>query len=97
MLEAANDYSFETGYEAEADKEHHYTVVSHYKGLHGYLPDEDGYRTVFFSYGKDVQAKTIDKMCITDILPTMLAWLGITPDADMDGKAVKGVWKETDA
>lgn len=97
VLEAANGYSFETGYEAEADKEHHYTVVSHYKGLHGYLPDEDGYRTVFFSYGKDVRAKTIDKMCITDILPTMLTWLGITPDADMDGKAVKGVWKETDA
>lgn len=95
VLEAADNYSMESGYEREADKEHDYTVVSHYKGLHGYLPDENGYRTVFFCYGKDVQAKTIDKMCITDILPTMLKWLGIQPDSDMDGKAVDGIWKES--
>lgn len=94
VLEAEDGYSFESGYELRALDEENRTIISEYKGLHGYYPDAEGYRTMFFSFGQDVAAGRIEKMSIIDILPTMLEWFGIEPDADMDGRAVEGVWKE---
>lgn len=94
VLEAEDGYSFESGYEVRALGEEHCTIISEYKGLHGYDPEADGYHTMFFCYGNDVAAKEIDQMRIIDILPTVLKWYGIEPDQNMDGKAVEGIWKE---
>lgn len=93
VLEAADGYSFESGYEAKALEEPFRTVESHYKGLHGYLPDTDGYRTMFFCYGQDVAPVRIEQMGIIDILPTLLSWMDIKGDENMDGKEVSQVWK----
>ena len=43
-------------------------------------------------YGQDVAPQQIPKMCITDILPSVLEWMQI-PFGNMDGKAVPGLWK----
>lgn len=94
VLEAEEGYSFESGYDEKALETEDRTIDSHYKGLHGYLPDEDGYRTMFFCYGQDVAAGEIETMGIIDILPTMLSWLGLKGDPHMDGKAVTQVWKQ---
>lgn len=94
VLEADDGYSFESGWADEALADESRTIENHYKGLHGYLPDEKGYRTMFFCYGQDVAAGEIERMGIIDILPTMLSWLGIPGDPDMDGKAVEQVWKK---
>ncbi len=93
VLEAEDGYSFESGYEKQALEQENRTVKSHYRGLHGYLPDQDGYRTMFFSYGQDVAACQIPSMGIIDILPSMLCWLGIEADPDMDGRAIDQIWK----
>ncbi len=93
VLEAAGGYSFESGYEAKALEDPFRTMESHYKGLHGYLPDTDGYRTMFFCYGQDVAPVRIERMGIIDILPTLLSWMDMKGDENMDGKAVGQVWK----
>lgn len=93
VLEAEDGYSFESGYEKKALGQENRTIESHYKGLHGYFPDQEGYRTMFFCYGQDVAACEIDTMGIIDILPTMLAWMELEGEPDMDGKAVRQIWK----
>lgn len=94
VLEAADGYSFESGYEERALSREDRTVESHYRGLHGYLPDQDGYRTMFFCYGRDVAACEIGAMGIIDILPTMLSWLELEGDENMDGRAVEQIWRQ---
>lgn len=92
VIEAEDGYQFESGYKAAALSSDTRTVRSHYHGIHGYYPDTDGYRTMTWFYGQDVAPQQIPKMCITDILPSVLEWMQI-PFGNMDGKAVPGLWK----
>ena len=93
VLEAEDGYHFESGFEPEALHAPSRTVASHYHGIHGYQPDADGYRTMTFFYGQDVVPQEIPRMCITDILPSILQLLQI-PSEKMDGTAVPGLWKQ---
>lgn len=93
VLEAADGYHFDSGYCSAAKTALHHTIASHYRGIHGYEPDQPGYHTMTGFYGQDVQPQQIDDMCITDILPSLLAWLGIQGE-QMDGRALTKLWKK---
>ena len=92
VIEAEDGYQFESGYKAAALSSDTRTVRSHYHGIHGYYPDTDGYRTMTWFYGQDVAPQQIPKMCITDILPSVLEWMQI-PFESMDGKAFPVICK----
>lgn len=94
VLEAADGYFFESGYEKDALAAENHIIEGHYKGVHGYLPDTKGYRTMFFCYGEDVVQREISSMSIIDILPSLLDWMGIEGDPEMDGTKVAGLWKQ---
>ncbi|MFT4105200.1 MAG: ectonucleotide pyrophosphatase/phosphodiesterase [Lacrimispora sp.] len=91
VLEAKDGYYFESGYEASADEEG--IVESHYKGVHGYLPDGKDYQTMMFAWGEDVAPVKMETMGIIDILPSICHWLNMKTDP-MDGIARKEMWKE---
>lgn len=95
VLEADDDYSFESGYEAEAQNAEDKIIKSHYRALHGYLPDAPDYQTMFFCHGEDVNAVRLGEMCITDILPSIGQWMGFCMEPT-DGIARTELWKTTD-
>lgn len=92
VLEADDGYAFESGYEPEAAKTADKIIRSHYRALHGYLPGAPDYQTMFFCYGKDVNAVRIPEMCITDILPSICHWMGFSIE-QTDGIARTEIWK----
>ncbi len=92
ILEAEDDYSFESGYEPEAKLADDKIIKSHYRALHGYLPDAPDYQTMFFCHGQDVNAVRLEEMCITDILPSICQWMGFSMEA-ADGTARPEIWK----
>lgn len=92
VLEADDGYSFEAGYEPEAEYTDDKIIESHYQALHGYLPNAPDYQTMFFCYGADVNAVRIDQMCITDILPSICQWMGFHMEP-ADGTARTEIWK----
>lgn len=95
VLEAEEGYSFESGYDEEAFGTEDGRVISHYKGLHGYLPTDPDYQTMFFCYGEDVADVKIEEMGIIDILPTVCEWLGMKTEM-VDGVSRSAVWKKRD-
>lgn len=92
VLEASEGYSFESGYDQEAFATENGIVENHYKALHGYLPSDPDYQTMFFCCGQDVAPGEIPEMGIIDILPTICQWMGMKTEA-MDGVCRREVWK----
>lgn len=92
VLEAEEGYSFESGYERGAFDTEDGIVENHYKALHGYLPSDPDYQTMFFCCGEDVAHKRLPEMGIIDILPTICHWMGMKAEP-MDGVCRREVWK----
>ena len=91
VLEAADGYGFESGWASAQAPD--YILPSQYKALHGYLPTLPDYETLFFAYGPSVRRGKIEKMSITDILPTLCDWLDLPTDP-VDGKILQGLLKK---
>lgn len=49
---------------------------------------------MFFAYGEDIKTGTIKSASILDIFPTVLHLLGVPLPPDIDGKVLKGAFKE---
>jgi predicted AlkP superfamily pyrophosphatase or phosphodiesterase len=67
-----------------------------YFGTHGYLPNEDGYRTTVMFAGPDIKAGqeldlTVD---LTDEGPTMAKLLGLNFKSPVDGHIIEEIFKD---
>lgn len=98
LLEAEPGYYFQNGFEvycidgkrsSDLLKSDHHGNFQIQKATHGYLPDQDGYRTIFLASGPDFKAGVrLERMSLVDIGPTLAYVLGVDL-GQADGQAIK--------
>ena len=92
MLEAADGYYFQNGWEEyrrKAGASDHHTDFHIQAATHGYLPDRDGYRTFFMAAGPHFTAGArVEKMSLVDEGPTLAEILGLDLGR-VDGRTMK--------
>lgn len=84
---AADGFGFHSGFCDPADMDADCIADTPDRGLHGYLPTDPDYQTMFFCTGPSIRPQEISDMCITDITPTICQWLELSADP-MDGQPV---------
>lgn len=92
IFAAADGYAMERAMPKELVDKWGIGLSEDLKADHGYLPDDESYRTMFFAYGPSVRRHfEISSMCITDITPSVCCFLGMKTDK-MDGIPVKDLF-----
>lgn len=94
MLEAAYGYYFQNGWETyrkDAGGSDHHADFKLQAATHGYLPDQEGYRTFFMAAGPHfVPGARVGRMSLVDEGPTLAAALGVDL-GETDGCAADGL------